>query len=41
MMQFDFKFPYGGDELFIAYTVPYTYTQVNTHIRMIREIAEV
>lgn len=40
MMQFDFKFPYGGDELFIAYTVPYTYSQVNTHIRMIREESE-
>ena len=25
-MSFDFKFEYGGDDVYVAYTIPYTYT---------------
>lgn len=39
-MSFDYKFEYGGDEVFVAYTVPYTYTQMQSHFRQIREVAE-
>lgn len=40
VMSFDYKFENGGDEVFVAYTVPYTYTQMQSHFRQIREVAE-
>jgi len=39
-MSFDYKFDYGDDEVYVAYTVPYTYTQLQSHIRQIRDVAE-
>ena len=32
-MSFDFKFDYESDEVFVAYTIPYTYTQMQSHIK--------
>jgi hypothetical protein len=28
VMSFDFKFDYELDEVYVAYTIPYTYTQM-------------
>ena len=39
-MSFDFKFNYEADEVFVAYTIPYTYTQMQMHLRQIRDVAE-
>ena len=35
-MGFDYTFMYPSDEVYVAYTVPYTYTQLQTHIRHLR-----
>ena len=35
-MGFDYSFMYPGDEVYVAYTVPYTYTQLNTHIKHLK-----
>lgn len=40
VMSFDYKFDYGDDEVYVAYTVPYTYTQLQSHIRQIKDVAE-
>ena len=39
-MSFDFKFDHPNDEVYVAYTIPYTYTQLLSHIRQIRDVAE-
>ena len=39
-MSFTYKFDYDDDEVFVAYTIPYTYTQMQSHIRQIKELAE-
>lgn len=31
-MSFDFKFDFEQDEVFCAYTIPYSYTQMQSHI---------
>ena len=33
VLSFDYRFEYDMDEVFCAYTVPYTYTQMNSHIK--------
>ena len=40
VMSFDFKFDYDMDEVYVAYTIPYTYTQMQSHFRQIRDVAE-
>lgn len=39
-MSFDFTFEHPGDEVYIAYTVPYTYTQLMSHIRLLKYAAD-
>jgi len=39
-MGFDFCFEHPGDEVYCAYTIPYTYTQLQSHIRQIKDVAE-
>lgn len=39
-MSFDFKFDYEADEVYVAYTLPYSYTQLQSHISQIKAISE-
>ena len=39
-MGFDYSFMYPSDEVYVAYTVPYTYTQLNTHIKHLKLLSE-
>ena len=39
-MGFDYCFEYSGDEVYCAYTIPYTYTQLQSHIRQIKDVSE-
>ena len=35
-LTFDYTFEYTSDEVYVAYTVPYTYSQVQTHIEFLK-----
>lgn len=37
-LSFDFKFEYSQDEVFIAYTVPYTYTHILKHLKLLKTL---
>lgn len=39
-MSFDYSFMYAGDEVYVAYTVPYTYTQMQTHIKHLKLLSD-
>ena len=39
-MSFDYKFESGGDEVYMAYTVPYSYTQMMSHVKQLKDVAE-
>ena len=39
MLTFDYRFKNLNDEVFVAYTVPYTYTQMQTHIKQLKLLA--
>ena len=39
-MSFDYKFETGNDEVYMAYTVPYSYTQMMSHIKQLKDVAE-
>ena len=39
-MSFDYTFMYPSDEVYVAYTVPYTYTQMLTHIKHLRLLSD-
>lgn len=39
-LSFDYKFEYPNDEVFVAYTVPYTYTQMLSHIKALKTLAD-
>ena len=39
-MGFDYTFMYPSDEVYVAYTVPYTVSQMMTHIKHLRQISE-
>ena len=35
---FSFDFEYTGDEVYVAYTVPYTYSQIQNHIEFLKNL---
>ncbi|CDW80274.1 zinc carboxypeptidase family protein [Stylonychia lemnae] len=37
---FEYKFEHAGDEVFFAYTVPYTYNQLQNHIRQLTSLLD-
>jgi hypothetical protein len=37
-LSFDYTFQYHNDEVFCAYTVPYTYTQSIAHIKLLKAL---
>jgi hypothetical protein len=39
-LSFDYTFMYPNDEVLIAYTVPYTYTQMQTHLKALKTLAD-
>ena len=39
-MGFDYTFMYPSDEVYVAYTVPYTVTQLNSHIKQLRLLSD-
>ena len=39
-MGFDYTFMHPTDEVYVAYTVPYTYTQMLTHIKHIKLLSD-
>jgi len=39
-MGFDYTFMYPSDEVYVAYTVPYTVTQMNSHIKQLRMLTD-
>ena len=39
-LSFSFTFAHGGDEVFCSYTVPYTYSEMTSHMESIRTAAE-
>lgn len=39
-MSFDYKFEFGNDEVYMAYTVPYSYTQMMQHIKQLKDVSE-
>ena len=39
-MSFEYTFMYAGDEVYCAYTVPYTYTQMLTHIKHLKLLSD-
>lgn len=39
-MSFDYTFMYAGDEVYVAYTVPYTYTQLQSHIKQLKILSD-
>jgi len=39
-LSFDFKFEFGNDDVFIAYTVPYTYTKIISHIKQLKLLSD-
>ena len=39
-MGFDYTFKYASDEVYVAYTVPYTYSQMLTHLKHLRLLSD-
>ena len=39
-MGFDYTFMYASDEVYVAYTVPYTYSQMLTHLKHLRLLSD-
>ena len=39
-MGFDYTFMYPSDEVYVAYTVPYTVTQLNSHLKQLRLLSD-
>lgn len=39
-MSFDYKFETGNDDVYFSYTVPYSYSQLLSHLRQVKELAE-
>ena len=39
-MSFDYTFQFCNDEVFCAYTVPYTYSQMQLHIKMVKQLSD-
>lgn len=39
-MGFDYTFMYPNDEVYVAYTVPYTYSQMLAHIKALKLLAD-
>ena len=39
-LSFDYKFTFPSDEVYVAYTVPYTYTQMAAHIKHIKNLID-
>lgn len=39
-MGFDYTFMYPSDEVYVAYTVPYTFSQMQTHIKHLRLLSD-
>ena len=37
-MSFDYKFDQGGDQLYIAYTVPYTFSMIQSHLSRLKTL---
>ena len=39
-LSFEFNFRYGGDEVLCCYTVPYTYTELTSHINELKALTK-
>lgn len=39
-MSFEYDFMYAGDEVYVAYTVPYTYSQMLSHIKQLKLLSD-
>jgi len=39
-MGFDYTFMYANDEVYVAYTVPYTYTMLQAHLRQLKLLSD-
>lgn len=39
-MSFDYTFMYASDEVYVAYTVPYTYSMLLSHLKQLKILSE-
>ena len=39
-MSFDYTFQYPSDEVYVAYTVPYSYTQMQLHLKHLKILSD-
>lgn len=39
-LSFEYKFTFPSDEVYVAYTVPYTYTQMAAHIKVMKTLID-